>query len=254
MNFFSRQAEEHVEHERMQRGAEGFEFGGRVVELSAFVCGGNDEDAHVAAGGFLDGRPVFLEDPVPVEVDVVESAVFFVADGVEDEGRGGVGGEADVAGEAALLDFSSGFEAGTPPAVFADGVFEGLGVVDSVEGEKVNVGKFEAGEGIFEIFGEGCGVLVGGDFGLDDEFFARQGGEDDAELAFGAAVAAGGFDVVDAKFEGAADGGFEVGLVVGRDFGEGGVLPLVLVAHAAAGEDGHLKIGAAEAAVEHGRS
>jgi len=72
-------------------------------------------------------------------------------------------------------------------------------------------------------------------------------------LHLGGAVAAGGLEVIDAEIEGAADGGLEVGLIIGGDGGGGFVAPLVLEAHAATGEDGHLEVGAAEAAVVHGK-
>src|ERR1041384_117143 len=73
-------------------------------------------------------------------------------------GEGGGGGEA--AGRAGL----------------AEGPFEGFFVVDAVDGEEVDVGEFEAGEGVFEIFGELGGIFGGGDFGLDGHFFAGGGG------------------------------------------------------------------------------
>ena len=58
---------------------------------------------------------------------------------------------------------------------------------------------------------------AGRDLGLDDHLVARQFGQDVAELHFRGAVAARGFDVVDAQFERAMDGRFEVCLVVARD-------------------------------------
>src|SRR5205814_42400 len=66
-----------------------------------------------------------------------------------------------------------------------------------------------------------------------------------------AAVAAGGLDVVDAEFQGAEDGGLEVALAGFLDGLRIDVAPGLLVAHAAAGEDGHLEIGASEPAILH---
>ena len=60
-------------------------------------------------------------------------------------------------------------------------------------------------------------VGLGADFGLDDDLVAGQRREDAAQLHLRRAVAARGLDVVDAQFEGAVDGGFEVRLVLGRD-------------------------------------
>ena len=62
---------------------------------------------------------------------------------------------------------------------------------------------------------------------------------------------AGGLDVVDAESDRAVDGGLEVFLVLDRDLLGGNVLPLVLIPHAAAGEDGHLDFGLSETAVFH---
>jgi len=46
--------------------------------------------------------------------------------------------------------------------------------------------------------------------------------------------------VVDAEFERAVDAGLEVFLVRAWDVRRGDVLPFVLVAHPAAGDDGHI--------------
>lgn len=81
---------------------------------------------------------------------------------------------------------------------------------------------------------------------------ARDVRQDQAELSFGGPVHARGFDVVDAEFEGVADGFPEVLLIGGGDVFFGDVLPFVDVAHSAAGEDGHGDFGAAKASVDHG--
>jgi hypothetical protein len=107
---------------------------------------------------------------------------------------------------------------------------------------------------LLEGFEEGCGALLDGDFGLDNQLLPGHQGQDFAELHLGGAIGAGGFDVGDAEIESASDGGFEV-LLVG--FGYvlfGDVLPTVLVAHAAAGEDGHLEVGTTEAAIKHDKA
>ncbi len=68
------EAVEIVEDHRAERLAEAGQLGGRLVEFAAFVIGADDEDAHVAPGGFLDGRPVEIVDEIPVEIDVIELA------------------------------------------------------------------------------------------------------------------------------------------------------------------------------------
>jgi hypothetical protein len=45
--------------------------------------------------------------------------------------------------------------------------------------------------------------------------------------------------------------GFEVGLIGGGNFGGRNIVPLELVAHAPARDDGHLQIGASKAAMFH---
>jgi CheY-like chemotaxis protein len=121
----------------------------------------------------------------------------------------------------------------------------------TVQGEEVHVVQAEHFQGGLEGAQELGGVLGGADLGLHQDAVARQGGKDAAELHLGGAVAAGRFDVVDAAGEGALDAGFEVGLVGGGDVGRGDILPFVLVAHAAAGEDGHGELGATETAINH---
>lgn len=221
-------------------------FGGGV-EFAALVVGADDEDAHVEARGGFDGGPVEVVDEIPVDVEVGELAGV---DGVEDDVGGGVGAEAEVAAAAFALELARGFEA----AAFAQRPVEVLAIVDAVEGEQVHVVEPQILHGLVEGAEEFLGRGEGGDLGLDDEFVALDLREHPAELHLAGAVAARGLDVVDAECEGAVDSGFEVGLAVLGDFAGRHVLPLVLVAHAAAGEDGHLQLGLAEATVFHARS
>ncbi len=112
--------------------------------------------------------------------------------------------------------------------------------------------EVEEGERSIEGFEKFGGAVFDDDFGLDDEAIAGQEGEDFSELNFGGAVGTGGFDVVDPEIHGAADGGFEVLLVGFGDLVCGEIVPFVLIPHSATGEDGHLQVGASEAAVLHG--
>src|SRR2546428_9610694 len=97
------------------------------------------------------------------------------------------------------------------------------------------------------------GARLRWDLGLDDDLLARKRRQNAAELHFRGAVAARGFDVVDAELDRAADGGFEVFLVFLRNLPWIDVLPSELVTHSAAGKDGHLQFGAAEASIFHRR-
>ena len=90
-----------------------------------------------------------------------------------------------------------------------------------------------------------------GDFGLHDHLVARQLGQQRAQLHFGGAVAAGGFNVIDAQFQGPMNTRLQVFLVCARDVLGRHILPFVLIAHAATGDDGDLQIGPAKATVFH---
>jgi hypothetical protein len=94
-----------------------------------------------------------------------------------------------------------------------------------VHGEQVHVIQSEPFERLHEVAAEDRRVLLGNDLRLDDHLFARERGEDHAELALAGAVAARRLDVVDAGLDGAADGRLEVRLLVRGHLGEGDVLP-----------------------------
>jgi len=240
----TREAEERVELHRREGRAESGHERGAILEAAALVVGADDEHAHVVAARGFEGGGVELVDEVPVQVDVVELAGV---DRGQDDVGGGVRGEADEAHAALALETAGDFEA----AAGAHGPVEELLGVDAVKREEVDVFEAEVGEGLFEGLEKLGGIFGRGDLGLHEHLVARQAREDAAELHLGGAVAAGCFDVIDAAGEGALDAGFEVGLVGGGDVGRGDVLPLVLVAHAAAGEDGHGELGAAETTIDH---
>ena len=89
--------------------------------------------------------------------------------------------------------------------------------------------------------------------GLHDDFVSRQRRQDVAELHFGRAVPAGRFKVIDAQFNRVANNRFKIFLVLAGNFVRINVLPLELVPHPAAGNDGHLEFRAAKASVFHAR-
>ena len=233
-----------VELHRRQRGAEPGDLGAGLLEFAAFVIGADDEDAHVLPAGGLDGGPVEVVDEIPVEVDVIE---FAGVDGGFDDIGGGVGGKAEETAASFFLQLAGDVEA---TALF-DGPVEEFERVDAVEGEEVHVIEFQVGHGLLEDLEEGGAGGLGGDLGLHDHFVARELGEEVTELHFGSAVAAGGLDVVDAELEGAVDAGFEIFLVGAGDVLRRDILPFVLVAHAATGDDGDLQTGPAKATVFH---
>jgi len=231
-----------VEDHWRQRRGEVDEFFAGSVELAAFIAGADDEDAHVQFRREFDGGRVELIDEIPMQIDVFETTVF---ERVEHRLQATVRRETDVADAALFLQFHGCFHA---PA-WADGLMEQLVVVDAVNAEKVDVIEFQQAHGLLEIFEEIRDVGRGSDFGLDDDFVPGQLGQDVAELLFAGAVASRGFDVIDAEFNRAVDGGFEIVLVVGGEAIL--VIPRLLIAHSAARKDGDLQFGFTKAAVEH---
>jgi len=103
-----------------------------LVEFSALVVGADDEDAHVASGRGLDGRPVEIVDEIPVEVDVVELACL---NRPQDSPPRAVRGETDKARPPLALQLTRGVER----AALGKCPLEDPGVVDAVEREHVDV-------------------------------------------------------------------------------------------------------------------
>ena len=89
------------------------------------------------------------------------------------------------------------------------------------------------------------------DFCLQDQARARKTWQGQAQLAFRRAVAVGRFDMADAQFQGPLDRGLQIGLVLCRHFFQRYVLPLVLVTHPTAAEDGHIEFGTAKTSSDH---
>jgi hypothetical protein len=121
-----------------------------------------------------------------------------------------------------------------------------------VERQEIYGGEPQVAHRFLKGLHEVGGVRRGRHLRLHDELLPRQRGQDAAKLHLGGAVAARGFDVVDPELQGAADAGFEVVLIVGRDVLGRDILPLELVAHAATGNDGKRKLSSTETPVLHG--
>ena len=101
-------------------------------------------------------------------------------------------------------------------------------VVDTVNGQQIDIGPLQPGERIVEIGEELPRVGQRLDLGLHDDLLARHAAQQRAELQFRRAIAAGGLEVVDAQFEGPPERGLQIGLVVGGNVAQRQVLPLVL--------------------------
>jgi hypothetical protein len=166
-------------------GAEGFE--------------GDGGDVVVAGEGEGFGEVAFMNEGAEGEEDDVAEAG---GDG-GGEGVGVVGGdatEAEFAGFAALVELveeAAGSGGGMPIGE--------LGAV--VEGEEVDVGEVEAGEGGVDLFGDGAVEVV--DFVDEEDAVAGVVFEGCADDLFGEAVfiVGGGVNDVEAGIEGAAEGG-----------------------------------------------
>ena len=244
MHLRPRQTIEAVKLHRRERRAQGGEFGRRCVQFAALVVGADDEHAHVVLGGGFDGGPVEVVHEVPVDIEIIKG---IAAHGFENDVGGGVGGEADVAHAAFALKLPRRFDA----AAFAQAPVQQLPVVDAVHREQVHVVQLQKAHGFIERVDEFARGGEGRDLRLHDQLFARQFGQHPAQLHLAGAIAARSFNVVDAQLECAMDRGLQIRLTVGGHFPGIDVLPLVLIAHAAAGDHGHLQFSAAKSSVLH---
>jgi len=233
VNFPAGKAIEVVELHRRQWPAQLGQLRHGLLQFAAFVVWADDEHSHVVPGRVRDARPVERVDKVPVEVDVVELAGI---DGGTDDAHRAVGAETDEPATAFFLELPGHVEA----AAFADGPIQRFGVVDAVQTEQVHVIQPKILHGFFKRGAEFLWVGHRRNFGLDDDFFAGQFGQHIAKLHFRGAVAARGFDVVNAEFEGLMNAGFEIGLVVRRNLVRLDIFPTVLIPHPAARDDRYL--------------
>lgn len=117
-----------------ESGAHNLPSRGRMVEPAALVRGVDDEHAQVVGRRLLEYRGVAPEDGVPVQVDIVETAVAAVADRVQEHPGRAVAGETDPADQATGLQPPGRGQAAAGPA----GVPQRPVVVDTVQGEQVD--------------------------------------------------------------------------------------------------------------------
>src|SRR5207245_10204745 len=115
----------------------------RGVQFSALVIRADDENAHVAPVRRGDGGPVQVVDEIPVNVQVIE---FTAVHHLEDDVRGRVRGETDVADETIQLQPARGGQT----AVLLQRPFQELPVIDAVQGEQVHVCESQILQGLLE--------------------------------------------------------------------------------------------------------
>ena len=70
------QAEEIVEHDRMQGRAQLQQARRGGVQMAALIGGADHKHAHIARDCRLNGGPVVLADEIPVKVDVIEGVAL----------------------------------------------------------------------------------------------------------------------------------------------------------------------------------
>ena len=72
MNLGTQQAEKIVKRHRAEWLAQSAQFFGRRIKFSTFVVRTDDKNPHVQRLSGLNGWPVELIDPIPMEIHVVE--------------------------------------------------------------------------------------------------------------------------------------------------------------------------------------
>ena len=241
------QAEQVVDDDRMQGGAELQQALGGVVQVAALVGGADQEHAHVVAVGSGNRRSVVLADQVPVQVDEIETVA---GNRLQDQGQGGMGGKAHRTDPPLVLPAPGHLQAATG----AQGLVQVLGLVDAMDRQQVDPAKGARAiepkplETEAEFGFKTDRILLGRQLGLEQAIGIGALGQQPAELALGGAVVAGRFNVVQAACHGSLQGAPQVGLAVWADLVRWQVAPAVLKAHAPQGQQRHGQLGAAEAA------
>lgn len=100
------------------------------MQVAALVGGADHEHTHVVGAGGFDRRAVVLADEVPMEIDVIEGVG---GDRLQDQGQGGVGGEAHMADAAPLLPAAHHLQA----AARAQALLQVFRQVEAMEGEQI---------------------------------------------------------------------------------------------------------------------
>ena len=209
--------------------------------MAALVGGADQKHPHVLGGGRLDRRTIVLTDEVPVQVDVIEAAGV---DRFKHQRQRRMGGEAHRADAALGLPTARHLQA----ASGAQGLFNVLGQIESVDRQQVDPLHCQALETQLQFGLKGGAVRLGRNLGLQDAPGIRHLGQQRTQLPLRGAVMARGFDVMEAAGHRLLQRGAQVGLAVLGDLGGGQIAPALLETHATQGEHGHRQVGATEAA------
>ena len=244
MHLRTGQAVEVVELHGRQWLTQRTHLGQLEVEFPALVIRTDDEDSHVALGRLGHADAVEVVHEVPVQVDVIE---LIAANRLGNHIRRRMGAEAHMTHAPLALELPANLQA----SAFAERFVEVLAVVDAMDGQQVHVVLLQVCHGRLEGLEELPRSRLGHDLGLEDHRLARILRQHRPQLHLRRTVAASGLDVMDAQFHGAGDGRFEIGLTGGGHLVPRNIRPRLLVAHAAAREDGHLNSGPAKTTVLH---
>ena len=134
VDFGMHEAVEIIEDHRRIGGAEPGELLRGLVQAPPLLRGADNEDPHVMLGGRLDGTPIRPVHEIPVEVHIVEG---IAGDDLLDQIARSVRRESKEGGPPLMNDLPRGFECPTG----ADCLLPALPVVDSVNGEKVDMSQ-----------------------------------------------------------------------------------------------------------------
>ena len=238
------EAEKIVEDDRMQGGAEIEQALGRAMQMATFVGGTDQKHPHVMGGSGGNGGAIVLAEPIPMEVDVVET---IACDRCQDQIEGCMGRETHVADSACGLPATGHLQTASGP----QGLLQQLGGVDAMQAEQVHPGDGQPLKTDTQLGLKFRGFGLGRNFGLQDPLGIKHLGQQFTQLAFGAAVAPGGFDVMQTGGRGRLQNGPQIGLAFGIDLGCAHIGPTLLKAHASQGKQGHGQVGASEPTGRH---
>ena len=155
------EAEEIIEHNRMQGLRELQQAGTGGVQMPSFIGGTDNEHAHVLKTGCCDCRLVVLTDEVPVQVHVIENARF---DGIDNQIGVSMGGEAHMTDPTFGLPAAHDIKA----ASGSDRLIEMGMEIDAMNRQQIDTIHIETGEGQFEISFEKRRIGLRWNLGLQD--------------------------------------------------------------------------------------
>jgi len=160
-----------------------------------------------------------------VEIDVIER---IRGDGVQDQIRGAMGGEADMTDAVLQLPAPDHIKATARP----DGPMQVLRQIDAVDCQQINALDTKPFKAELKLVLKGGWILPGWHFGLQDPHRVGSPGECPADLTLGTAVMPSRLEVVQTLARCGLDGGFQGLLRHGGDRVSREISPALLKTHA----------------------